>query len=152
MEIYGHIDNLALDLNATSPSGPLEKRDVISLLAFGMTETEREQLEASKGGQFGISMAASQLTSIIERPVARYTGLDTFRLEASETEQIISRVSIGKQLSDRLEVDFTTDINTTNAVQTVEAEYLFTDNLLLKGSRSTDGRYEINGILRFRFR
>ncbi|MFH1874625.1 MAG: translocation/assembly module TamB domain-containing protein [Pseudomonadota bacterium] len=152
VEVFGNVDNLNIELSATSPTGPLEKRDVISLLAFGMTETEREQLEASKGGKFGVSMAAQQLTHIVERPVSKLTHLDTFRLEASETEQIISRVSIGKQLSDRLTLDFTTDINTTNAVQTLEAEYLFTDNLLLKGSRSTDDRYEINGILRFRFR
>ncbi len=152
VEVFGNIDNLDIELSATSPTGPLEKRDIISLLAFGMTETEREQLEASKGGQFGVSMAAQQLTHIVERPVSKFTRLDTFRLEASETEQIISRVSIGKQISDRLTVDFTTDINTTNAVQTLEAEYLFTDNLLLKGSRSTDDRYEISGILRFRFR
>jgi len=152
-EVHGHINNLAIDLSATSPYGSLEKRDVISLLAFGITESEREQLAASRGGQFGISMAAQQLTHIIERPVTKLTGLDTFRLESSDpSNQSVSRVVVGKQISDRLTIDFTTDINTVNAVQTVIGEYLVTDNLVLKGARSTDENYEISGALRFRFR
>jgi len=152
-EVHGHINNLAIDLSATSPYGSLEKRDVISLLAFGITESEREQLAASRGGQFEISMAAQQLTHIIERPVTKLTGLDTFRLESSDpSNQSVSRVVVGKQISDRLTIDFTTDINTVNAVQTVIGEYLVTDNLVLKGARSTDENYEISGALRFRFR
>ncbi len=153
IEAHGPTDNLALDLSATSPSGALEKRDVISLIAFGMTETEREQMAVRTGEQFGFSMAAQQLTHVIERPVSKFTHLDTFRLEAAEpTSQVISRIRVGKQVSDRLSVDFATDINTQDATQTVTGEYLITDSLLMKGSRSSDGRYEIDGAIRFRLR
>lgn len=150
---HGNIDNLALDLSATSPSGPLDKKDVVSLIAFGMTETERQQMAAQTGQQFGVSMAAQQLTHVVERPVTKFAHLDTFRLEAADpTKQSISRVTVGKKVSDRLSIDFATDINTKDATQTVTAEYLFTDNLLMKGSRGSDGRYELDGAIRFRLR
>jgi hypothetical protein len=153
IEVHGYTDNLAIDLSATSPTGPLDKRDVISLIAFGMTEREREQMEAQTGGQFGISMAAQQLTHVVEGPVKKFAHLDTFRLEASDpTSQSINRVSVGKQFSDRLNVGVTTDIDTKEAIQTIVGEYLITDNLLLKGEQSTDGRYRFQGVLRFRLR
>jgi len=151
--VHGNIDNLAMDLSATSPSGQLEKKDVISLIAFGMTEMERQQVTAQTGQQFGMAMAAQQLTHVVERPITKFAHLDTFRLEAADpTKQSISRIKVGKQLSDRLSVDLATDINTQDATQTVTGEYLFTDNLLLKGSQSSNGRYEIDGAIRFRLR
>jgi autotransporter translocation and assembly factor TamB len=150
--VRGNINNLAMDLSATSPSGPLEKRDVISLLAFGITETERQQA-AQAGQQFGVTMAAQQLTRVVERPVTKFAHLDTFRLEAADpSKQAISRITVGKQVSDRISLDFTTDINTKDATQTVTAEYLITDNLLIKGSQSSNGRYEMDGAIRFRLR
>ncbi len=150
---HGTTDNLALDLSATSPSGPLEKRDVISLIMFGLTETERQQYSAQTGQQFGVSMAAQQLTHVVEKPISKFAHLDTFRLEAADpTSQTVSRVKVGKQISDRLNIDFATDINTQDATQTVTGEYLITDNILLKGSQSSNGRYEIDGAIRFRLR
>ena len=104
-------------------------------------------------GALVVAMAAQQLTHVVERPVKKWAHLDTFRLEASDpTSTSISRVAVGKKVSDRLEFHFTTDINTKDAEQTFVAEYLFTDNLLVKGSRSTEGRYEMSGVLRFRLR
>lgn len=153
MELHGDINNLDLELSGTSPAGFLEKRDVVSLIAFGMTEAEREQMAANKGEKLGVSMAAQQLTHLVERPISKLARLDRFRFEASDPgETSISRLTLGKQVSDRLSVDFATDINTKDAEQTIIAEYLFTDNLLVKGSRSTDGQYELSGVLRFSLR
>ena len=153
VEVHGNIDNLAIDLSATSPTGSLEKKDVISLILFGITETERQQMASQTGQQFGVAMAAQQLTHVVERPITKFAHLDTFRLEAADpTKQSISRIKVGKQLSDRLSVDFATDINTQDATQTVTGEYLFTDNILIKGSRSSNGRYEMDGAIRFRLR
>ncbi|MFA4974233.1 MAG: translocation/assembly module TamB domain-containing protein [bacterium] len=148
--LHGPIDNLALDLTATSPTGPLEKRDVVSLILFGMTEQERIAIQ-SEG--LSAAMVAQSITSVIERPIAKFTRLDVFRFEVPDTAaQGISRLNVGKKLSDRLSVSFATDIGTDNAVQTFSAEYQITDNLLLKGSNSTDSNYELSGILRFRMR
>ncbi len=149
--LYGTIDNLALDLSATSPSGPLEKRDVVSLLLFGTTERERELAGAES--PFGRSMAATSVGGIMGAPITRFTHLDTFRLETAGPEsENISRLNIGKEISDRLTVKFSTDIGVDNAVQTFAAEYLITDNLLIEGQRSTDSNYKLSGILRFRLR
>lgn len=151
--LHGPTDNLSLDLSATSPSGPLEKRDVISLIAFGMTESEREQVASSQQGQLTSQIIASQVTRVVERPVSEFAHLDVFRLEAAEPgSQSISRVYIGKQISDRLSVDFSTDINTENAEQTVSSEYLLTDYLLVKAKRSSDREYGFEVTVRFRSR
>ncbi len=152
MTLHGPTDNLMLDLSATSPQGPLEKRDVISLILFGATEQERLAAERS-GSSLTASMAASSVSGLIERPISRFAHLDVFRLEASEpSSHAISRINIGKQVSDRLTFKFATDINKYNAVQTFAAEYQITDNTLLRGSRSTDASYEISGLLRFRLK
>ncbi|HPQ80315.1 MAG TPA: translocation/assembly module TamB domain-containing protein, partial [bacterium] len=153
--LHGPTDNLALDLSATSPVGPLEKRDVISLLLFGVTEQERTALarNAGTGGLFTTQMAGQALSGILGRPIQKAAGLDVFRLEASAPGATnVSRVYFGKKLTDRLSVNFATDINTTNAVQTVIGEYQITDNLLLTGQRSSDSSYRVTGSLRFRLR
>lgn len=152
LTLYGPIDNLKLDLSATSPYGPLEKRDVVSLILFGSTEQERE-LSRRSSGEFGATMAASGVAGVIGGPLSRLAHLDTFRLEAADAESSgVSKLNVGKEVSDRLTVQFATDIGVDNAVQTFAAEYLITDNLLIKGQRSTDSNYKISGILRFRLR
>lgn len=158
--MYGYTDNLSLDLEGTSPSGPLEKRDVVSLLAFGITEQERRETEAARtGSQMGISVAAQQVGQMLERPITSATHLDIFRIEAAEEDtdsdepgKVATRLRVGKQLTDRLSVDFSTDIDTKDAEQTVTTEYLITDNVLIKGSRSSNAKYEGNVGLRFRLR
>ncbi len=160
MRLYGYTDNLALDLEGTSPSGPLEKRDVVSLLAFGITEQERREFESTRtGSQIGISVAAQQVGQMLERPITQATPFDIFRVEAAEQEtyadepgKIATRLRVGKQVTDRLSFDFATDIDTKDAEQTVTTEYLITDNILIKGSRSSEGKYEGNFGLRFRLR
>ncbi|MBI4126452.1 MAG: translocation/assembly module TamB domain-containing protein [Deltaproteobacteria bacterium] len=152
--LRGPTDNLTLDLAATSPQGPLEKRDVISLIAFGTTERDRDEAKAAQQrGELTAQIIASQFTHVVERPVSRFTHLDTFRLEAADPRsQAISRVTMGKQLSDRLSLDFSTSINAESAEQTVTSEYFLTDHFLLKGIRGSHQRYDIRGALRFRSR
>jgi autotransporter translocation and assembly factor TamB len=158
--MYGYTDNLSLDLEGTSPSGPLEKRDVVSLLAFGITEQERRETEAARtGSEMGISVAAQQVGQMLERPITSATHLDIFRIESAEEDtdsdepgKVATRLRVGKQLTDRLSVDFSTDIDTKDAEQTVTTEYLITDTLLIKGSRSSNAKYEGNIGLRFRLR
>lgn len=160
LRMYGPINNLALDLEGTSPSGPLEKRDVISLLAFGITEQERREYQTARtSGQIGVSVAAQQIGQMLERPITEVTHLDIFRVEAAEEVtdydepgKVTTRLRIGKQLTDRLSVDFTTDIDTRDAEQTITTEYLVTDNVIIKGSRSSENQYRGSMGLRFRLR
>ena len=153
LTLFGSTDNLKLDLSATSPYGPLEKRDVVSLILFGMTEQERYQMSQKSTNNLTTSIAARSGSAIIERPITKFTHLDTFRLETSDKNgPQISRIYLGKQLSDRLNVDFSTDINSNEAVQTITTEYKLTDAFLIHASRSTNLHSEIGASLRFRLR
>jgi len=166
--LHGPTDNLALDLSATSPTGSLEKRDVVSLLMFGATEQERTSVAQQAGGTVAASVVGQAVTGVIEQPVLKFTHLDTFRMEAADTgcamgvstcssssnaaRAGISRLSVGKKLSDKLTLGFATDVNTTSAVQTFIGEYMVTDNLVVTGQRSSDASYKISGTLRFKLR
>lgn len=154
--LHGRINNLTLDLSATKP---MERRDIVSLLLFGVTEQEMRDTQLSMG--LAPSVVASQVTHMIERPVSKFTHLDIFRLEAASTDtgagstspqSQISRIYLGKQLTDRLSIEFKTDINTEDAQQTLYAEYLLTDFLILKGERATGQKYKLNMSLRFKER
>jgi len=158
LRLYGYIDNLRLDLEGTSPTGPLEKRDIVSLLTSGVTEQERRETQYGSREQLGVSVAAQQVGQMLERPISEMTHLDIFRIEAAEPEdtdepgKVATRLRVGKQLTDRLSIDFSTDIDTKDAEQTVTAEYLVTDNIIIKGSRGSDSHYRFRGGLRFRLR
>ncbi|MBU4484804.1 translocation/assembly module TamB [bacterium] len=56
---------------------------------------------------------------------------------------------MGKQITDRLSLNFLTDVDVEDAQQTISAEYKLTDFLLLKGSRSSNRRYQLNVLLQF---
>lgn len=155
--LHGRLENLQLDLSATKS---LEKRDIVSLLLFGVTEQE-----AKDSQMFGSSLVASQISTIVQRPLTKVTHLDTFRIESGSTDSTlsstsqsgktsaqVSRMYIGKQLSDRLNVEFITDINTADAQQTLRTDYLITDFLVLKGERASGQNYKLNLSLRFRER
>jgi translocation and assembly module TamB len=159
MRLYGRIDNLNLDLEGSSPTGSLEKRDIISLLTSGITERERRESQFDgRERKLGVSVAAQQVGQMLERPISELTHLDIFRIEAAEPEDIdepgkvATRLRVGKQLTDRLSVDFSTDIDTKDAEQTITTEYLITDNLIIKGSRGSDSHYRGRIGLRFRLR
>jgi hypothetical protein len=159
LRLYGRIDNLALDLEGSSPTGSLEKRDIISLLTSGVTERERRESDFDgRERQLGVSVAAQQVGGLLERPISELTHLDIFRIEAAEPEdtdepgKVATRLRVGKQLTDRLSVDFSTDIDTKDAEQTITTEYLVTDNVIIKGSRGSDSHYRGRVGLRFRLR
>ena len=148
--LHGRTNNLTLDLSGTSrETGPLDKRDVISLLTFGVTAREREQAQFLEN-QLAPSLVAERLSAAISPLVLRSTPLDVFRIEANpEAGGEISRFHLGKKLSDRLTVEFLSDVNAENAVQTLRAEYWLTDFLLFKGSRSSDENFDLNVGFRF---
>lgn len=148
VQLRGELDRIQLELYSNPP---LERHDIISLMTVGMTKDEAK--ESKFGSQIGASVAAQQVSKILARPITELTHLDIFRIEStSPTEAEVSRLYIGKNFSDRLSLEFITDINTSDARQTVQAEYLLTDWLLLKGSTSSGPTYRVTVALRFRER
>lgn len=157
--LHGNIDNLKLDLISTKA---MEQKDIIAILMFGTSETTTGDTQWSSG--FGPQVLASQLTSMVEQPITKLTHLDIFRLEAADPTKTgsaktsdtlspqISRIFLGKQLSDRLTLELNTDINVDEAQQMIRAEYLLTDFLLLIGEGTTGYKYTFDLSLRFRER
>lgn len=157
--LHGNIDNLKLDLSSTKA---MEQKDIIAILMFGTSETATGDTQWSSG--FGPQVLASQLTSMVERPITKLTHLDIFRLEAADPTKTgsaktsdtlspqISRIFLGKQLSDRLTMELNTDINVDDTQQMIRAEYLLTDFLLLIGEGTTGYKYSFDLSLRFRER
>ena len=149
IEVKGYLSNLEVSL-ASSPSLPRE--DILSLITVGVTQEEiREGGRARRS--LGAGIIAEEISTVIERPVARSMGLDRFRLEASETGTL-SRLSVGKELTDRLSLEFRSDLAPETAERTVQANYYLTDNILLKGFRTrtagTAPKYQFNISFRFR--
>ncbi len=157
--LQGNVDNMTLELTSTKS---MERKDIISTLMSG-TYTESGETQWSSG--LGPQVLASQLTSMIERPFTKLTHLDIFRLEAAEPAGTtttartssslspqISKIHVGKQVTDRLSFEMNTDINVEDAQQMVRAEYLLTDFLLLLGEGTTNSKYTFGLSLRFRER
>ena len=147
LTIRGRIDKLFLDLESTPP---LDKNDILALLSYGVTPDQLE--EARFGFQLGTGLVAEQVGAILQRPVTKFTPLDRFRIEAAPRRSgaNVTRLYMGKDISDRLRINFITDINTEDAQQTIQAEYLLTDFLLLKGEQMSNANYRFH--LSFRFR
>lgn len=148
--LHGPPSSLRMDLSGNSSQGQLEKKDVVSLLLFGMTTNERVELTEQQPG-IGTALVAEQITHILQRPIADFTGLDIFRLETENTQAGQTRqFYVGKRLNDRLSVEFASEINQYNdALQRFRLEYLLTDSLLFKGSRSSNESYQLNLGIRF---
>ncbi|MBI4237751.1 MAG: translocation/assembly module TamB domain-containing protein [Deltaproteobacteria bacterium] len=143
--LRGPINNLYVDLAAIPGE---DRKNVLCLIAYGTTCDQLRTI--AFGAKVGPTIFAEQLGKILARPLARYTKLDVVRLESAVGTTDLTRLHIGKRISDRLEVGFVTSVGQTAAEQSLEASYQITDFLLLKGTQSTKGH--VGGKLSFRFR
>jgi hypothetical protein len=98
------------------------------------------------------SVLTSQLGQVIQGPTSRKARLDIFRLEASDPErsEALTTLVVGKKLSERLTLQFRSDLGVNEPVQGVQLEYLLIDNVLIKGTQLSDGVFNFNLALRFK--
>lgn len=152
LTLSGPLNNLKYDL---SSSPPQDRASLISLILTG----------APPGaGISGSSYAAGQVGAALAAPLASALYLDTVRLETGTTTSLLSnavspaatpgaqRLYLGKRLSERMNLAFSTDVGGTNPQQSVVAEYTLTDYLLIKGGQSSNQNFGFNFTLRFRER
>lgn len=147
VQIEGFTDNLRMTFTS---SPPLERKDLMALVFTGVLPGDaRRNLS---GTNLATTVVASQLTQVISRPLAKKAHLDILRLEATDPEQTaaLSRLVIGKTLTDRLSLEFKTDLGVDKPLQGVQMEYLLIDNVLIKATQFSDGEFEGNLALRFR--
>ncbi len=143
--VTGFTDNLQLSFNSNPP---LEKREVLALLLTGALPEESRQIS---GANIASSVLASQFTSVFEGPVTGFTHLDVFRLEASDPDsKSLTSLVVGKKITERLSLEFRTDLSIDESVRSVQAEYLLFDDLLFKAARSSNGRYRLDLTFRFK--
>ena len=146
VHIEGFTDNLQMNF---SSSPPLERRDIMALVFTGALPGNVQR--KLSGGQLATTVLASQLSQIIQRPLSQKAHIDIFRLEASDpSSSSLSQLVVGKKLTDRLSLEFKTDLGVDRPLQGVQMEYLLIDNVLLKGTQFTDGEFEFNLAFRFR--
>lgn len=150
LTISGKLDKLYFDIESTPP---LERKDVLALLSVGTTEADLEGARYNLNRPIGTTgLVAEQVGAVLEGPVRKYTPIDSFRVGSAmgTSGAAVTRLSMGKDISDRLKLVFITDISSQDAQQILQAEYLITDFMLLKGARMSNTNYRFNLTFRFR--
>lgn len=158
LTLAGPLNNLKYDLSSNPPQ---DRTSLISLLLTGATP---EELRSQPGGGSGSRYAAGQVGAALAAPLASAIRLDSVRLESGMTTSLLNntvsptttpgsqRLYLGKRLSERLNLAFSTDVGGTNPQQSIVAEYLLTDYLLIKGGQSSNQNFGLNFTFRYRGR
>jgi len=151
----GTLDDYILDF---SSAPPLDKGDILSLLALGMTTKELD----AHGGGITVVEAASVLTGGVQRNieerVKRYVGVTTFRIESDYSPSsggIQPKIVIGKEITPDLFATFSRGIGPGEEEgDEIRLEYSLTDHLSIVGewrSRSEDSYGAFGGDLKLRY-
>jgi autotransporter translocation and assembly factor TamB len=142
LAISGTPDQLNFKLRSEPPE---EDGDILSLLLIGKTTKE---LIAGEGGS---SSSTSQIlggliAATLGKRVKDGTGLDIFELEGAGSDSV--KVTMGKKLSKRTTLIYSTEPKEGEMIQRATAEYKFLENILLNGFQDSKGIY--GGELQFR--
>lgn len=143
--INGRMDNLKFSLESTPP---LNQKEILSLIIYGSTP---DQLSTQKRNLFSRTAIASQVIGAVQRPLSKATGLDIIKLKPNEDpfNENFSKLSIGKQITDRFTIAFTTELDLDTANRGITLEYLVLDNLLLKSTTDGSSKYRFDVTWRF---
>lgn len=143
--IQGFVDDMQIAFNSNPPLG---RQDIMALVFTGALPGDVQR--KLSGGQLATTVLASQLSQLISRPLADKAKIDIFRLEATDpSSRSLSALVIGKKLTDRLSLEFKTDLGVDKPLQGVQMEYLLIDNVLIKGTQFTNGEFDFFLALRF---
>lgn len=143
--IYARMDGQSENLRLRLDSSPaLDQREILSVMFYGQTP---DQLTDVERNNFTQTAAISQLASILAAPLNKFSGLDVLEVSSRREsyKDITQRLAIGKSLSDRFSLSFTTDLATTDPERAFELRYQLLDNLYLRVAK------DIVGTSRYRF-
>jgi autotransporter translocation and assembly factor TamB len=155
VSITGPLDDLRVELSSVPP---LQRTDIVALLALGTTT---EHLETGQGAS---GVTAFEATSFltggiqdeIEGQMHSVLGFDQFHVDPSYSEARQTtepRVTVGKAVSDSLYARYGVVLGT-QTEQDMSLEYLVTPGMLLLGTWSDQGsetKGSFGGKVRFRF-
>lgn len=147
--IYARMDGTSENLRLRLDSSPaLDYREILSLMFYGQTP---DQLTQENSRNFTQTAAISQLASVLSTPLNKVSGLDVLRVSTRREsyKDITQRLAVGKSLSDRFSLSFTTDIgSTTDPERAFEMRYQLFDNFYLIAAKDIVGdnryRFDIN--------
>ncbi|MBF0209650.1 MAG: translocation/assembly module TamB [Desulfamplus sp.] len=153
--ISGTPDNIHFELNSEPK---LEDGDIISLLVRGRTVTE---LINSEGGTTlsAAGMLSQVAASAVSDRVKSATGLDIFevgfnnrsdKLGSSDSDENIGdfNVTVGKELTDKITVKYSTENRDGVMVGKTSAEYKVMDSVSVSGFQDSEGQF--GGEVRYR--
>jgi hypothetical protein len=146
MDISGRTDNLKFRLY----SEPAETHeDILSLLIIGKTTRELGQ-----GGGSYTGILTDRASEMIGQGVESATPLDTFKLGIDESAQGESNVSVtmGKQLSERMQVLYSMKTEEQETVHTNAAEYKMLENVILRAFNDSRGDFGTEVTLKLEFK
>jgi len=150
--VHGPPDHLVVELSSIPHE---EDADIISLLVFKKTTYE---LNEGSGGvaQSPTVILAKLLASSFGDDIKDSTGIDILEVEAESaadeesTDRI--KVTVGKNLSERMTVKYSVESGDGGYVQRATTEYKLLENILVSGFQDTKGRYGGELIFRVAFR
>jgi len=150
LDISGSPEQLRFKLRSDPQE---EDADIISLLTFG--RTTRELIQGEGGTSRSTSeMLAELVASAYAEDIRKSTGLDIFEVEAGaqdeEGENI--KVTMGKELSERMTVKYETESKSGEMLQRAVAEYKLLEHVLLSGFQDSKGFFGGQFLFRLEFR
>jgi len=153
LTISGKLDNLEFELSSTPSEEP---SDILSLLIVG--KTTREMTQTQTGVTVSpSSMLAELVTGTYGEKVKKVTSLDVLKFESSQFATTGKggenlKLTLGKELSQRLTVTYSMETRDTETVQMGVAEYKLLENLLIRGSQGSNGIFGVDMQYRREFR
>jgi autotransporter translocation and assembly factor TamB len=154
--VTGTADTPRVELSADDPT--LTETDIVSLITFGQTTA---QLQRQGGGVSPIDAVALLPTGNITAPIAKLIGVNRLEIEAVQSPiagagsagSIQPRVTIGKDLTDRLRASVSTAFGVSTE-QMAQLEYRLTRRISLLGSwegQTTGQAGAFGGDIKFRY-
>ena len=155
MNARGPGDSLAIDF---SSDPPLPKKDIVSLLAFGVIRQDEDLGEENDDLLTAAQAEAFQTIfgQAIGNSISKNTGFDV-RLKASSSKagkaDNIPKVSVMKKLSERVTARFARSLDVNNPEKDLQVDYQLLNNVNLSGvwESPTPEDSSVGVDLRFRF-
>jgi autotransporter translocation and assembly factor TamB len=150
--LKGTLDNLDISLSSV-PSET--EADILSLILFGRTASE---LTAGEGGgqQTTGQIMAEMIADNLGVDIKKSTGLDILQVETTEGSDQESengvKVTVGKNLSDRMTVKYAVETKDGETVQRAITEYKLLEHILISGFQDKRGVYGSELAFRIEFR
>ncbi len=145
LAVSGKSDNLDFQLT----SDPKEShQDIVSLLVTGKTSQELSEGEGKSSSP--TSLVTDKASGMINKSITESTPLDSFEMNYDETEENKAGVDVtmGKELSRRLSVEYRTKTEDQQTVHSGEVQYKLLENLMLKTFNDSEGNF--GGEMKFK--